>query len=73
MSDKVQTRLLAVLAIAMFEILKAPLSRPLLAEKVPGNRGANEDVTDAVVQAGARLVAVIIASALVRQLANQQK
>ncbi len=73
MSDKAQTRLLTVLAIVVFEILKAPLSKLLLAEKVPGNRGANEDVTDAVVQAGARLVAVIIASALVRQLANQQK
>ena len=72
MSEKTQTRLLTVLAIVVFEILKAPLSKLLLAEKVPGNRGANEDVSDAVVQAGARLVAVIIASALVRQLANRQ-
>ncbi len=73
MSDKTQTRLLTVLAIVVFEILKAPLSNLLLAEKVPGNRGPDEDVTDAAVQAGARMVAVIIASALVRQLVKQQR
>ena len=71
MSEKTQTRLLTVLAIVVFEIIKAPLSNLLLAEKVPGNRGADEDITDAVVQAGARMLAVIVASGLVRQLANR--
>lgn len=73
MSEKAQTRLLTVLTIAVFEIAKGPLSNILLAEKVPGNRGPNEDVVDAAVQAGVRMIAVILASALVRQLANQQK
>lgn len=73
MSDKAQTRLLTVLTIAVFEIAKGPLSNILLAEKVPGKRGADEDVVDAVVQAGIRIIAVIVASALVRQLANQQR
>lgn len=73
MSEKAQTRLLTVLTIAVFEIAKGPLSSILLAEKVPGNRGPNEDVVDAAVQAGVRMIAVILASALVRQLANQQK
>lgn len=72
MDDKRQTQLLTVLSIAIFEGLKAPLSK-LLTAKVPEKRGAREDAMDAVLQAVARMVAVMIASGLIRQLARQQR
>jgi hypothetical protein len=72
MSDKAQRRLLSLLVIAIFLALDAPLKK-LVAEQVPERRGPKDDVTEAVLQGMARMVAVILASALVRQLANQRR
>jgi hypothetical protein len=72
MSDKAQRRLLSLLVIAIFLALDAPLKN-LVAEQVPERRGPKDDVTEAVLQGMARMVAVILASALVRQLANQRR
>ncbi len=70
MSDKAQRRLFSLLVIAMFLVLDRPLKK-LIAEQVPERRGPRDDVTEAVLQGAARMTAVIVASALVRQLAKQ--
>ncbi len=61
-----------MLVIAIFLALDSPLKK-LVAEQVPERRGPRDDVTEAVVQGLARMVAVIVASALVRQLAEQRR
>ena len=63
---------MTVLTIAMFEVLKRPVSNLLHIEERPGNRDSNEDSRDAVAQALVRVIAVIIASALVRRLADRE-
>ena len=72
MNDKTQTRLMTVLTLAVFEILKRQLSNLLLIEEAPGKRDSDEDVRDAVTQALVRVIAVVIASALVRSLAGRR-
>jgi hypothetical protein len=71
-SDKAQRRLLSLLVIAIFLALDSPL-KSLLAEQVPERRGPRDDVMEAVLQGLARMVAVIVASALVRQLAERRR
>ena len=71
MSDKAQRRLLSLLVIAIFLALDSPLKK-LVAEQVPEKRGPRDDVTEAVLQGAARVIGVIVASALVRQLAKQR-
>lgn len=70
MSDKAQTRLLSVTTLVIFEAVKRTLGNKALAEEVPGKRGLSEDLRDAAVQAMIRVPVVILASVLVRQLAN---
>lgn len=72
MSDKAQTRLLTILTIVLFEALDKPLKK-LVSESVPERRGAREDAIEAILQAGARVVAVMIASGFIRQLAKQRR
>ncbi|MDP8948997.1 MAG: hypothetical protein M3N00_01980 [Actinomycetota bacterium] len=72
MSDKAQRRLLSLLVIAIFLALDSPLKK-LLAEQVPERRGPRDDVTEAVLQGLARMVAVVLASAFVRQLAERRR
>lgn len=72
MSDETQRRLLWVLAIAIFVALDRPMRR-FIAEQVPERRGPREDVVEAVLQGLARTAAVIVASALVRQLARGRR
>ena len=72
MSDKEQRRLLSLLVIAIFLALDSPLKN-LLAERVPERRGPRDDMTEAVLQGLARMAAVIVASAFVRQLARRLK
>ncbi|HSL00190.1 MAG TPA: hypothetical protein VK869_07615 [Rubrobacteraceae bacterium] len=70
MSDKAQKRLLSVLVLLMFLALDRQIAK-VVDEQVPERRGARDDVMEAVLQGLARTVAVIVASALVRQLARQ--
>ncbi len=72
MSDKAQSRLLSLLVIVTFLVLKGPLNR-FVDERIPERRGPRDDVTEAVLQGVARTTAVIVASALVRQLARQRR
>lgn len=69
MSDNVQRRLLSLLVVATFVALQIPLKK-LVRELVPGKRGPGEDVAEALVQGAARATAVILASTLVRGLAD---
>ncbi len=73
MSDKTQTQLLSIFTLAIFEAVKRPLGARLLPEEVPGKRSLREDVMDAAMQAAVRIPVVILASALVRQLADQRR
>ena len=71
MSDKMQRRVLSLLVVATFVALQVPLKK-LVRELIPGKRGPGEDVVEALVQGAARATAVILASTLVRGLADGQ-
>ena len=70
MGDQTQRRLLSLTVLATFIALQVPLKR-LIKELIPGKRGPGEDVAEALVQGAARTAAVILASTLVRALADQ--
>ena len=70
MGDKAQRRLLSLAVVATFIALQIPLKK-LVKELIPGKRGPGEDVAEALVQGAARTAAVILASALVRGLADR--
>jgi hypothetical protein len=72
MSDRTQGLLLTLLTIAIFEALNHG-AKGLLQERLPGRRGAGEDLTEASLQAVARAAAVIAASFLVRRFARGRR
>ena len=72
MSHKTQRRVLSLLVLTIFQILNRPL-RNLVADLVPERRGPADDVTEALLQGMARMVAVIVASAVVRGLAEKRR
>lgn len=57
--------------LATFIALQIPLKK-LVNELIPGKRGPGEDVAEALVQGAARTAAVILASTLVRGLADRE-
>jgi hypothetical protein len=67
-----QRRLLSLLVLMISQILNRPL-RNLVADLVPERRGPADDVTEAMLQGIARMVAVIFASAVVRGLAERRR
>lgn len=71
MGDGAQKRLLSLTVVATFVVLQIPLKK-LIKEVVPGRRGPTEDVAEALIQGVARTAAVILASTLVRALADGQ-
>lgn len=70
MGDKTQRRLLSLAVVTTFIALQIPLKR-LVKEMIPAKRGPREDVAEALVQGAARTAAVILASTLVRGLADR--
>ena len=72
MSHKMQRRLLSLLVLAMSQVLNRPL-RNLIVDLVPERRGPVDDATEAILQGMARVVAVIVASAVVRGLAELRR
>ena len=72
MSHKMQRRLLSLLILAISQVLNRPL-RKLVADLVPERRGPADDATEAVLQGMARMVAVIVASVVVRSLSNSRR
>ncbi len=67
-----QRRLLSLLVLTLSQVLTRPL-RNLVADLVPERRGPADDVTEAVLQGMVRMVAVIVASAVVRGLAEKRE
>ncbi len=67
-----QRRLLSLLVLVLSLVLSRPLKN-LVAELVPERRGPADDVTEAMLQGMARMVAVIVASAVVRGLAERRR
>ena len=61
-----------MLVLTISQILNRPL-RNLVADLVPERRGAADDMTEAILQGMARMVAVIFASAVVRGLAESRR
>jgi hypothetical protein len=71
MSDQTQRRLLTLLVVAITAGLTRPLSA-FIAERIPERRGVTDDLKEAVLQGVVRMVAVLAASLLVRQLAGRR-
>ncbi len=61
-----------MLVLTISQVLNRPL-RNLVADLVPERRGPADDVTEAMLQGIARMVAVIFASAVVRGLAERRR
>jgi hypothetical protein len=61
-----------LLILAISQVLNRPL-RKLVADLVPERRGPADDATEAVLQGMARMVAVIVASVVVRGLSNSRR
>ena len=61
-----------MLVFTISQVLNRPL-RNLVADLVPERRGAADDMTEAILQGMARMVAVIFASAVVRGLAESRR
>lgn len=72
MSDKTQRQLVTVLGIVGSQILAQPLTR-FIGEQIPERRGIKDDLTEALVKGVARIVALTIASILVRQIATRRR
>ncbi len=71
-SHKMQRRLLSLLVLAITQVLNRPL-RKLVTDLVPERRGPVDDATEAMLQGMARVVAVIVASAVVRGLTGSRR
>ena len=72
LSDGTQKMLVTALGIVGSQILARPLTR-FIGEQVPERRGVKDDVTEAVLKGIARVVALTLASVIVRQLALRRR
>jgi hypothetical protein len=72
MSEKMQRRLLTLIAIPMALAISQPLTR-YIGEQIPERRGIKDDLAEAVLKGLARTAAIFLASLLVRQLAEWRR
>ncbi len=72
LSDKTQKRLLTLLSIGISVGLSQPLTR-FIGEQIPERRGIKDDVTEAVLKGLVRVVALVAASVIVRQIAASRR
>ena len=72
MSDGTQKMLVTVIGIVGSQILARPLTK-FIGEQIPERRGVKDDVTEAVLKGIARIVALTIASIVVRQIAQRRR
>ena len=72
MSDKMQTRLLSLLTVAIFLGLNRQVKK-FIDKQVPERRGVRDDLLEASLQGAARLAAVFAAAVLVRRLAGSRR
>ena len=72
LSDGTQKMLVTALGIVGSQILTRPLTR-FIGEQIPERRGFKDDLTEAVLKGATRIVALTIASVIVRQLALRRR
>ena len=72
MSDKTQKRLQTLLSIAISIGLSQPLAR-FMEQKIPERRGLKDDLTEAALKGLVRVVALVVASVIVRQVAASRR
>ncbi len=72
MSEKMQTRLLSLLTVAIFLGLNRQVKK-FIDKRIPERRGVGDDLLEAALQGAARLAAVVAASVLVRRLAESRR
>jgi hypothetical protein len=72
MSEKMQTRLLSLLTVAIFLGLNRQVKK-FIDKQIPERRGVEDDLLEATLQGAARLAAVVAASVLVRRLAGSRR
>ncbi len=72
MSEKMQTRLLSLLTVAIFLGLNRQ-AKKFVDRRIPERRGVGDDILEASLQGAARLAAVVAASVLVRRLAESRR
>ena len=72
LSDGTQKMLVTALGIVGSQILARPLTR-FIGEQVPERRGVKDDVLEAVLKGIARIVALTLASVIVRQVAMRRR
>ena len=72
LSDGTQKMLVTALGIVGSQILARPLTK-FIGEQVPERRGVKDDVTEAVLKGVVRMVALTLASVIVRQLALRRR
>ncbi len=72
MSDKTQKQLMTLLSIGISIGLSQPLAR-FIEEEIPERRGIRDDLTEAVLKGLVRMVALVVASVIVRRLAASRR
>ena len=72
MSEKMQTRLLSLLTVAIFLGLNRQ-AKKFIDKQIPERRGVGDDLLEATLQGAARLAAVVAASVVVRRLAGSRR
>lgn len=72
LSDGTQKMLVTALGIVGSQILTRPLTR-FIGEQIPERRGFKDDLLEAVLKGATRIVALTIASVIVRQLALRRR
>ncbi|HKH11895.1 MAG TPA: hypothetical protein VKA73_12220 [Rubrobacter sp.] len=72
LSDSTQKMLVTALSIVGSQILARPLTR-FIGEQIPERRGVKDDVLEAVLKGVARVVALTLASIIVRQIALRRR
>ncbi len=72
MSDKTQKQLVTLLSIGISIGLSQPLAR-FIEEEIPERRGIRDDLTEALLKGLVRVVALVLASVIVRRLAASRR
>ncbi|MBX6762922.1 MAG: hypothetical protein K6T51_06635 [Rubrobacteraceae bacterium] len=72
MSEKMQRRLVTILAMGLAMGLSRPVNR-YIERRIPERRGIKDDLTEAVLQGAVRMTALFGASVIVRRIARRRR
>lgn len=70
MNDKTQRMLVTGLSIVLSQVLARPLTK-FIDEQIPERRGVKDDLMEAFLKGSTRMVALFLASIVVRKLASK--